>query len=347
MVKHAQPRHSSFFILTTASRCLPSAANFSPNNGSSDSNSAVVILAVVLAVILAVALIALVIRYGQKMLGSSKNSEYGAAPQTYTSTTATITTTPSYPGASSFISSGRALSSDSQVESMATSKLSFKNSLKIGSGKFSAVYKINWNGREAAAKVFHPAEDNSFFWEKELFEGGLRHDGIVLFLNSDLCDMSIGIRRVILTEYHPFGSLYEFLSSRGKFGLAKNQCIVMATSIASGLAYLHSDGTDTDNEKRPVVPRSKGSRFDSAGSCLELIDKMESGNDSQSAHQRKVPMAHCDLKSRNVLVRQDLTCCISDFGMVMRWNSEQGVERKSTHSLRVSNEDVTWLFVLM
>ena len=49
---------------------------------------------------------------------------------------------------------------------------------------------------------------------------------------------------------------------------------------------------------------------------------------------RKPRMAHCDLKSRNILVKINLTCCLSDFGLSLIADSEGKVTRASHSQIR-------------
>ena len=64
----------------------------------------------------------------------------------------------------------------------------------------------------------------------------------------------------------------------------------MAGSMAGGLAYLHTE--------------LQGARF-------------------------KPCIAHRDVKSKNVLVKKDLTCCLSDFGLATKFHS--GEDPGETH----------------
>ena len=65
--------------------------------------------------------------------------------------------------------------------------------------------------------------------------------------------------------------------------LSANQMVTMAMSIATGLAHLH----------------------------MEIIGT-----------QGKPAIAHRDLKSRNILVKRDLTCAIADLGLCVRHKPE-------------------------
>nr|XP_049607292.1 TGF-beta receptor type-2 isoform X2 [Syngnathus scovelli] len=63
---------------------------------------------------------------------------------------------------------------------------------------------------------------------------------------------------------------------------------LLGGSLASGLAHLHSD-------------HSPGGRY-------------------------KVPIAHRDIKSSNILVKSDLTCCLCDFGLALRLDNSLSVD---------------------
>lgn len=81
---------------------------------------------------------------------------------------------------------------------------------------------------------------------------------------------------LIVTEYHPLGSLYDYLNSHT---LETNQMLKFFSSISSGLAHLHGE--------------IRGVGF-------------------------KPQMAHRDLKTKNILVKRDMECCLADFGSSIR-----------------------------
>merc|ERR1712061_602566 len=37
----------------------------------------------------------------------------------------------------------------------------------------------------------------------------------------------------------------------------------------------------------------------------------------------KPKIAHRDIKTRNILVKDDLSCCIADFGLAVKFNSDK------------------------
>lgn len=80
----------------------------------------------------------------------------------------------------------------------------------------------------------------------------------------------------LVTEYHPFGSLSDYLRQNS---ITIPILLKMMFSIASGLCHLHTSIESTDG---------------------------------------KTAIAHRDLKSKNILVKKDLTCCIADLGLAVR-----------------------------
>ena len=77
-------------------------------------------------------------------------------------------------------------------------------------------------------------------------------------------------------DYHPRGSLYDFLSRNV---IKKEELCKLTVSLASGLEYLH--------------------------------------HDFKAGESHKPAIAHRDLKSRNILVKTNGTCCIADFGLAI------------------------------
>ena len=59
----------------------------------------------------------------------------------------------------------------------------------------------------------------------------------------------------------------------------------------------------------------------------------------------KPAIAHRDLKSKNILVKKDLTCAIADLGLCVRHNPETDsvdIPNNSKVSKRFLNKDILW-----
>jgi serine/threonine protein kinase len=59
--------------------------------------------------------------------------------------------------------------------------------------------------------------------------------------------------------------------------------------------------------------------------CVSLSDGLAYFHMPIDACKSKSPLAHCDFKSQNVLVKRNLTCCISDFGLSLVGTSDDRV----------------------
>jgi len=161
---------------------------------------------------------------------------------------------------------------------------------KIAHGQFSSV----WKGRcksatetgcvlldepEYAVKIFASMQKTAWSNEKEIYNSMTANENILRFFGSDTYEPPSGGGRSceywLITEYHPVGSLYDFLNQNL---LDWVQIVSLINSFLEGLAYLHGETTP------------KG-----------------------------FAIAHRDLKSKNILVKNDLrSCCIGDFGLALK-----------------------------
>ena len=81
----------------------------------------------------------------------------------------------------------------------------------------------------------------------------------------------------LIVEYHPDGSLFDYLKVRT---VSWQQICNYSLSILNGLAYLHSEIAKPNSMSKPTI-------------------------------------AHRDLKSKNIIVKSNGTCCIADFGLAL------------------------------
>lgn len=95
----------------------------------------------------------------------------------------------------------------------------------------------------------------------------------------------------LITEYHANGSIYEFLKQNI---ITLPQLLHIATTTLAGVAFLHEEILSSDERRA------------------------------------KPTIIHRDLKSKNVLLKRDLTACIADFGLAVK--CEHGCTPKDSHN---------------
>lgn len=152
----------------------------------------------------------------------------------------------------------------------------------IGKGRFGEVWKGSLKGDEVAVKIFHPREEVSWFHEVEIYQTCLlRHPNILRFIAADNKDTGIQTQLWLITEFCEYGSLYDLLIA---MTFNEETMLKLCYTAACGLDHLHTEIFGTERT------------------------------------QSKPAIAHRDLKSRNILVKSDFSCCIADLGLSLRYN---------------------------
>jgi activin receptor type-2B len=148
----------------------------------------------------------------------------------------------------------------------------------IARGRFGTVIKAKLGGHIVAVKIFPSNDKESYLTECSFYRLPQiqTSENILHFMGNLQRESSMGTEYWVLTEYHENGSLYDFLKSHL---IDWKQLTRMAIAIAKGLTFLHED--------RPAT---------------KLMG-------------HKPSIAHRDFKSKNVLVKSDLSVCIADFGL--------------------------------
>ncbi|XP_029955072.1 activin receptor type-2B-like [Salarias fasciatus] len=158
-------------------------------------------------------------------------------------------------------------------------------------GRFACVWKAQMLNEYVAVKIFPLQNKESWQNETDVFlTPGMRHENILRFVGAERRGTHLESELWLITEFHERGSLCDFL--KGNVVSWCELCQV-AESMACGLAYLHED-----------VPRVKG-------------------------EGHKPAIAHRDLKSKNIMLRSDLTAVIGDFGLAVCF--EPGKPPGETH----------------
>ncbi len=155
----------------------------------------------------------------------------------------------------------------------------------IGKGRYGEVWKGKWFGEETVAVKTFNSAEEKS-WENE----------VNIYLTQCLRDDNIlgfvaadNIDRGLYTELWIITDFHEkgsLFDYLTKKVITPKQTFIMSYSIAKGLMHLHR-----------AINGCKG----------------------------KLALAHCDLKSKNILVKRNLTCCISDFGLAMCGDAEGNI----------------------
>lgn len=144
----------------------------------------------------------------------------------------------------------------------------------ISRGQFGLVWKALYDHKMVAVKIIPLHERASWESEKNMYSSyKLSHENILSFHAAEKGCQADVIQYWIITEYHPHGSLADYLTN---YVLSFKKLTKLSLSMVAGLVYLHGENLSASPPK-PII-------------------------------------AHRDFKSRNVLVKENLTCCISDFG---------------------------------
>ena len=166
----------------------------------------------------------------------------------------------------------------------------------IGQGRFARVHRAKQSGREIAVKIFSQA-NASWDREKEIYSTpSFGHPSILGYhgdahLDKDATTLMVGgmSRHLCHGEDYlgrdTYWLIFDYHSNGSLYDFLQHNIINMerlcnfAESVASGLAYLHGD---------------------------------------EHGGATKPPIAHRDLKSKNILVKSNMTCVISDFGLAAK-----------------------------
>ncbi|XP_054246077.1 activin receptor type-2B [Indicator indicator] len=158
-------------------------------------------------------------------------------------------------------------------------------------GRFGCVWKAQLMNDYVAVKIFPIQDKQSWQSEREIFNTpGMKHENLLQFIAAEKRGTNLETELWLITAFHDKGSLTDYL--KGNI-ISWNELCHVAETMARGLSYLHED-----------VPWCKG-------------------------EGHKPAIAHRDFKSKNVLLKNDLTAVLADFGLAVRF--EPGKPPGDTH----------------
>ncbi|XP_022253371.1 activin receptor type-2B-like isoform X2 [Limulus polyphemus] len=146
-------------------------------------------------------------------------------------------------------------------------------------GRFGAVWKAQMLNEFVAVKIFPSQDKNSWQVEQMIFQlPQMKHDNILAFIAAERRGDGLQLEYWLITTYHERGSLSDFLKANV---VSWTELLNITDSIARGLMHLHEE-----------LPLTKLEGY-------------------------KPSIAHRDFKSKNVLLKNDMTACVADFGLAL------------------------------
>ena len=148
----------------------------------------------------------------------------------------------------------------------------------IGNGRFGRVWLGVWRGEKVAVKVFDTKDTESWEHERNIYQTKMLHHENILHCIT--CSMWSS-----LSSHTELWMILEYHENGSLYDYLTNRTLTspealrFLTSIVNGLSHLHTD-IRADNESKPGI-------------------------------------AHRDIKSKNILVKRDMTCCLADFGLAI------------------------------
>ncbi|XP_055374629.1 activin receptor type-1 isoform X2 [Condylostylus longicornis] len=119
----------------------------------------------------------------------------------------------------------------------------------IGRGRYGEVWRGIWHGENVAVKIFFSRDEESWKRETEIYSTALlRHENILGYIGSDMTSRNSCTQLWLLTNYYPFGSLFDYLN---RMSLNHNDMMQICLSVANGLVHLHTEIFGT--EGKPAI----------------------------------------------------------------------------------------------
>lgn len=152
----------------------------------------------------------------------------------------------------------------------------------IGSGKYGEVWHAKWRDRDVAVKIFPSHCETSWKRETDIYATVSLRHDYILGFIAS--DISSGAdQQTNMCIITDYHPKGSLQNYLKGHTLSASAMIKLVLSAAEGLCYLHTE---------------------IQGTC------------------GKPAIAHRDIKSQNILVKENLTCCLADFGLAIKYSSD-------------------------
>ena len=145
----------------------------------------------------------------------------------------------------------------------------------LGQGTYGSISRCTYLGNIYAVKRFSTINETSFRRELWIYNINLRQENILPYVTADMITIDNVMECWLILHYCPKGSLYSYLMSASP---SLKTAARITYSACMGLSYLHLPFRGYGTLAKPRI-------------------------------------AHRDIKAKNLLMKNEETCCIADFGL--------------------------------
>lgn len=141
----------------------------------------------------------------------------------------------------------------------------------------------------------------------------IEHDNILYFIDSEKHGDNLRTEFWLITEYHPIGSVYDYLKSNT---LTWEQLCHISYTLTRWDFRLELIARNNERVLLEVA-------FISFLCFFRGLTHLHEEIPSEKLDLYKPAVAHRDLKSSNVLLKHDLSACIADFGLAISFKPQR------------------------
>ncbi|GMT25102.1 hypothetical protein PFISCL1PPCAC_16399, partial [Pristionchus fissidentatus] len=199
----------------------------------------------------------------------------------------------------------------------------YDDNVKLGTGSFGDVYKVVMKPefllecKSAALKTFSHMRSTHFFNETRTLKyvhAFKNHPNIIQYLGRavDCRDTLEEATWRIALELCDGGSVRDWITSTR---ITLTQYLEAASGLLSALSFLHNE----ECAQTSLLSNFRLNSTDSGNPDSRSTSRSRRSSKGVATFKRKLRIAHCDINSRNVLVRNPITgkVALADFGLAL------------------------------